>query len=82
MSPQWARPAAHLRETVLSLLHSLTEREQFILTARFGLAQAPGSQEQEPQTLEAIGQQLSLSRERVRQLERRALARLRELVEK
>jgi RNA polymerase primary sigma factor len=79
---QWARPAAHLRETVLSLLHSLTEREQFILTARFGLAQAPDSQEQEPQTLEAIGQQLSLSRERVRQLERRALARLRELVEK
>jgi RNA polymerase sigma factor (sigma-70 family) len=76
-----ARPAAHLRETVSALLCSLSQRERFILAARFGLAAAPGSEAQEPQTLEAIGQQLSLSRERVRQLERRALARLRELVE-
>ena len=75
------RPATHLRETVFALLRSLTEREQFILSARFGLAAAADGEEREPQTLEAIGQQLSLSRERVRQLERRALVRLRELVE-
>ncbi len=67
-----------LRETVAALLPSLTEREQFILSARFGL---PGAGSAEPQTLEQIGRHLSLSRERVRQLEKRALVRLRELIE-
>lgn len=67
-----------LRETVSTLLRLLTEREQFILSARFGL---PGAGSAEPQTLEQIGRHLSLSRERVRQLQKRALVRLRELIE-
>lgn len=67
-----------LRETVSTVLRLLTEREQFILSARFGL---PGAGSAEPQTLEQIGRHLSLSRERVRQLEKRALVRLRELIE-
>ena len=73
-----SRPMGQLWDSVSALLGSLTEREQFILAARFGL---PGTGSAEPRTLEAIGQHLSLSRERVRQLEKRALVRLRELVE-
>lgn len=75
------RPLAHLWESVSALLGSLSERERFILSARFGLASAPGEAPADPQTLEQIGRQLSLSRERVRQLEKRALIRLRELIE-
>lgn len=75
------RPLSQLWESVSTLLSSLSERERFILSARFGLAAAPGETPAEPQTLEQIGRQLSLSRERVRQLEKRALTRLRELID-
>jgi RNA polymerase primary sigma factor len=53
------------------LLASLTVREQQVLEWRFGLR---GGREQ---TLEEIAGRLDLSRERVRQIEKRALARLR-----
>ena len=75
------RPLAQVQETVSQLLDSLSEREQFILAARFGLAQGDGGGSLRPQTLEEVGQRLSLSRERVRQLEKRALDRLRDLME-
>jgi RNA polymerase sigma factor (sigma-70 family) len=52
-------------------LHGLPPREAYLLRARFGLDNGEG------RTLEAIGQELHLSRERVRQLEARALAKLR-----
>ncbi len=61
-----------MRTGVGSLIGSLSSREQLILRLRYGLAG------EEEHTLEQIGQTLGLSRERVRQLEARALKRLRE----
>lgn len=61
-----------MRTGVGTLIGSLTPREQLILRLRYGLAG------EEEHTLEQIGQHLNLSRERVRQLEARALKRLRE----
>ena len=50
----------------------LDEREQRILCLRFGLGQPSD------QTLEEVGQELGITRERVRQLEARALKKLKE----
>jgi RNA polymerase sigma factor (sigma-70 family) len=61
-----------MRSGVGSLISTLTPREQLILRLRYGL----GGEEEH--TLEQIGQSLGLSRERVRQLEARALKKLRE----
>jgi RNA polymerase primary sigma factor len=55
-----------------NLIGNLSDREQLILRLRYGL----GGEEEH--TLEQIGQNLGLSRERVRQLEARALKKLRE----
>jgi len=57
------------RQCVRRALDALPERERRILELRFGF-------EGEPWTLEAIGHELDLTRERVRQLEGQALARL------
>jgi RNA polymerase primary sigma factor len=57
------------RQGVRKALDALPERERRILELRFGF-------EGEPWTLEAIGHELDLTRERVRQLESQALARL------
>ena len=57
------------RQGVRKALEALPERERRILELRFGF-------EGEPWTLEAIGHELDLTRERVRQLEGQALARL------
>jgi RNA polymerase primary sigma factor len=57
------------RLQVRRALQSLPERERRVLMLRFGL-------EGEPSSLEAIGKELGLTRERVRQLERDALAKL------
>jgi RNA polymerase sigma factor (sigma-70 family) len=61
-----------MRSGVGFLIGALTSREQLILRLRYGL----GGEEEH--TLEQIGQSLGLSRERVRQLEARALKKLRE----
>jgi RNA polymerase sigma factor (sigma-70 family) len=61
-----------MRSGVGHLICNLTSREQLILRLRYGL----GGEEEH--TLEQIGQNLGLSRERVRQLEARALKKLRE----
>ena len=53
------------------LLRSLGEREREILRLRYGLDRG------EPRTLEEVGAELSLTRERIRQIERSALAKLR-----
>jgi RNA polymerase primary sigma factor len=57
------------RRAVREALADLPERERRILELRFGL-------DGEPQSLEAIGRELQLTRERVRQLEAQGLARL------
>jgi RNA polymerase primary sigma factor len=60
------------RSTIRKLLGSLDDREQTIIDRRFGLAG-------ERQTLEQVGRELGISKERVRQLETRALDKLRTL---
>ena len=61
-----------VRSGVGHLIGALSDREQLILRLRYGLSG------EEEHTLEQIGQNLRLSRERVRQLEARALKKLRE----
>lgn len=60
-------------EQVLSLLGALKGRERQILRLRFGF------EDGQPHTLEEIGSRMNLTRERIRQLEHRALARLKTL---
>jgi RNA polymerase primary sigma factor len=57
---------------VLRMLETMDPREATILRMRFGLA------DNEPRTLKEIGEQLGLTRERVRQIETEALAKLAE----
>jgi RNA polymerase primary sigma factor len=61
--------ASLLRQQLQRALRMLPERSRRIIALRFGLID-------EPQTLAAIGQQLGLTRERVRQLEQEALTDL------
>jgi RNA polymerase sigma factor (sigma-70 family) len=67
--------ATDLVQALVSVLHKLPEREREILVAHFGLDGVPG------RTLQEIGETLGLTRERVRQLERRALERARRLLQ-
>jgi RNA polymerase primary sigma factor/RNA polymerase sigma factor len=63
------------RELVRQILSRLTEREQNILASRFGLGQG-----NEPLTLQEVGMRVGVSKERIRQLEKRAINRLRDMV--
>jgi len=58
------------KQSVKRLLKRLSPRERKILTERFGI-------DEDESTLEEIGRRHGLSRERIRQIERKALARLR-----
>jgi RNA polymerase primary sigma factor len=60
-----------LKEQVQEVLGSLSEREQKILRMRFGLDDGKSH------TLEEVGQEFSVTRERIRQIEAKALAKLR-----
>lgn len=61
-----------LRGTVERMLATLDARERSILRQRYGLDDAG-----EPQTLEQIGRRFGVSKERIRQLEARAMTKLR-----
>ena len=65
------------RRVVNKLLESLTERESDVLRLRYGLS----PDEDEPQTLDRIGDSFGLTRERIRQIEQKSLKKLREHLE-
>ena len=70
-SPEEQVVARNARLRVRRVLGSLTERERTVLQLRFGI------RSERAHTLEEIAERIGLSRERVRQIERQALARLR-----
>lgn len=74
-SPEAQVETQNLREQLFCLLHTLDERERTILILRFGLS---GEQ---PRTLEQCSTILGITRERVRQLEVRAIPKLRAMAE-
>jgi RNA polymerase primary sigma factor len=61
---------SNLRETTTRVLASLTPREERVLRMRFGIGMNTD------QTLEEVGQQFSVTRERIRQIEAKALRKL------
>ncbi len=71
VSPEESAAGQLLKEQVKGLLGSLTDREQKILKLRFGL------EDGKSHTLEEVGQEFSVTRERIRQIEAKALAKLR-----
>ncbi len=71
ISPEESATGQLLKEHVKDMLGSLTEREQKILKLRFGL------EDGKSHTLEEVGQEFSVTRERIRQIEAKALAKLR-----
>ncbi|MCH9669966.1 MAG: RNA polymerase sigma factor RpoD/SigA [Gammaproteobacteria bacterium] len=73
-SPDNVRGEAELQSEVALLLDELPLREAKILRLRYGIGL------RYPMTLEQIGKSLGITRERTRQLERRALARLEDLI--
>jgi len=72
VSPFYSAERMDLQEKVTMLLQTLTPREAHIIRRRFGIGQL------EDATLEEIGHEYSVTRERIRQIEERALSKLRE----
>lgn len=72
-SPAPADAASYtlLREQLCEVLHTLTPREEQVLKLRFGL------EDGRTRTLEEVGQQFNITRERIRQIEAKALRKLR-----
>jgi len=71
ISPEDAATKQLLKEQVDDVLDVLTEREQKIIKLRFGL------EDGRQHTLEEVGKEFSVTRERIRQIEAKALAKLR-----
>ncbi len=71
VAPDDAASFILLREQIKEVFTCLTEREQQVLELRFGLKDG------KPRTLEEVGQFFSVTRERIRQIEGKALTKLR-----
>ncbi|HPR09379.1 MAG TPA: RNA polymerase sigma factor RpoD [Candidatus Saccharibacteria bacterium] len=71
ITPEESATGQLLKEQVKDMLGALTEREQKILKLRFGL------EDGKQHTLEEVGQEFRVTRERIRQIEAKALAKLR-----
>jgi RNA polymerase nonessential primary-like sigma factor len=71
ISPEEFAAQTHLRQELARVMADLTPQQQQVLTMRFGLVTG------QSMTLSKIGEQMGVSRERVRQIEREALNKLR-----
>ncbi len=71
ITPEESATGQLLKEQVKDMLAALTDREQKIIKMRFGLDDGKSH------TLEEVGQEFSVTRERIRQIEAKALAKLR-----
>jgi len=71
ISPEESATVQLLKEHVKDMLGALSDREQKILKLRFGL------EDGKSHTLEEVGQEFMVTRERIRQIEAKALAKLR-----
>lgn len=71
ISPFEATSRRLLREQLLSVIETLTPREQKVVRMRYGLDDGF------PKTLEQVGQEFNVTRERIRQIEAKALRKLR-----
>ncbi|MBE6640529.1 MAG: sigma-70 family RNA polymerase sigma factor, partial [Ruminococcaceae bacterium] len=72
-SPAPAETASYslLKEQINEVLHTLTPREEHVLKLRFGL------EDGRTRTLEEVGKEFNITRERIRQIEAKALRKLR-----
>ena len=71
VAPDAAAGQQLLKETVTAVLHSLSPRERKVLELRFGLHDGRS------RTLEEVGKVFDVTRERIRQIEAKALRKLR-----
>ena len=70
-APAEAASYALLKEQLIEVLNTLTEREEKVLRLRFGLDDGRA------RTLEEVGKEFNVTRERIRQIEAKALRKLR-----
>lgn len=70
LAPEHSMAQRDRKKTLAGILGQLTEREQTVLSRRFGLGMS------EPDTLQVISDDLGISRERVRQIEKAAIRKL------
>ena len=71
ITPSDSVSSTMLKETLLSVLNSLTPREEKVLRLRYGVDDG------RPRTLEEVGKEFNVTRERIRQIEAKALRKLR-----
>ena len=71
ISPEQYAYREQLKESLREVLSTLTEREENVIRMRFGLDNG------QPMTLEEVGQKFGVTRERIRQIEAKALRKLR-----
>jgi RNA polymerase sigma factor (sigma-70 family) len=76
LSPDETADGVRRRAELMAWVRELPEKEQTVIVSRFGLDGG------EAKTLEEIGRTMGLTRERVRQIEMAALARLRHTIER
>ncbi|MGD9901367.1 MAG: RNA polymerase sigma factor RpoD [Spirochaetales bacterium] len=71
LNPAEAANRAMLKEQLLAVIDTLTPREQKVIRLRYGL------DDSHPRTLEEVGREFNVTRERIRQIEAKALRKLR-----